>query len=104
MEFVQALYDQKIVFSFDWMRRSEEAQQYVAEPEKIERADLITLRKLLTTHVRADRFFEGHLSEMLENGQITAALRRLQELGDQLGNERPDLSSDNLRSATESHD
>ena len=80
MEFVRVLNDQKIVFSFDWMRWSEAAQKYVSEPERLEEADLLALRKLLTAHVRADRFSEGHLGEMLENGHITALLRRLQEI------------------------
>lgn len=54
--------------------------------------------------MRADRFSEGHLGEMLENGQITAVLRRLQGIRDPLGKELQDLSSDDLRSAAESYD
>ena len=43
-------------------------------------ADLLTLRKLLTTHIRADRFTEGHL----ESGHITAILRQLKQIRDAL--------------------
>jgi len=46
----------------------------------LEEADLETLRKLLTTHVRKDRFCEGHLDYMFECGHITAILERLQQL------------------------
>jgi hypothetical protein len=35
---------------------------------------------LLTTHSRKDRFCEGHLAAMFENGHIVALLRRLREL------------------------
>ena len=47
-------------------------------------ADLLTLRRLLTTHVRADRFTEGHLAAELENGHICAILEQLEELRNEL--------------------
>ena len=50
----------------------------------LETADLTTLRKLLTTHVRADRFSEGHLAGVLQSGHIVAVLRRLRKIRDQL--------------------
>jgi Family of unknown function (DUF6508) len=52
------------------------------DPALLAQADLLTLRKLLTAHVRQDRFIEGHLAQMLENGHISAILRRLRELRD----------------------
>jgi hypothetical protein len=42
------------------------------------------VRKLLTTHIRADRFIEGHLAGVLENGHIVAVLRRLRTIRDQM--------------------
>ena len=77
IEFVQALYAQQVVFSFDWPSWQEEAERFVADPEALETADLLTLRKLLTTHVRKDRFVEGHLASVLECGHIVAILRRM---------------------------
>ena len=85
MDFVQTLYDQRIIFSFDWMSWQEEAERYVSVPEALEAADLLVLRKLLTTHVRKDRFVEGHLASMLECGHITAILRRLKEIREPIG-------------------
>ena len=78
MDFLQTLDEQQIVFPFDWPRWQEEAGRYVSDPGALEMADLLTLRKLLTTHVRTERFVEGHLANMLESGHITAILRRLQ--------------------------
>jgi hypothetical protein len=39
-----------------------------------------TIQKLLTVIVRADRFNEGYLVDMIINGVITAILKRLQEI------------------------
>jgi hypothetical protein len=84
VDFVQALYDQQVIFSFDWPSWQEEAKRYVSDPEALGTADVLTLRKLLTTHIRKDRFVEGHLAGMLERGHITAVLRRLKEIREQM--------------------
>jgi hypothetical protein len=65
---------------FDWPKWQETAREYVELPEKLQSADLQTIQKLLTTHVRKDRFCEGHLYSMFANGHIVAVLRRLQVL------------------------
>ena len=84
MDFIEALSDQEIIFSFDWPSWQEEAVQYVSDPGAVEQADLLTLRKLLTLHVRKDRFVEGHLAHMLEDGHITAVLRQLNKIREQM--------------------
>jgi hypothetical protein len=38
------------------------------------------LRKLLTLHVRADRFSEGHLAHLFETGQMVMILKRSAEI------------------------
>ena len=78
--FIAALYKEKMVLSFDWTSWKDEAQRYQLDSKGLARADLLTLRKLLTTHVRADRFTEGHLAAMLESGHIVAILCRLKEI------------------------
>ncbi len=78
--FIAALYKQKVIISFDWISWSDEAKRYQLDSETLARVDLLTLRKLLTTHVRADRFTEGHLATMLESGHIVAILRRLKQI------------------------
>lgn len=73
-----------VVPSFDWARWRDEAQGYVDTPEQLESADLATIQKLLTTHVRLDRFNGGHFAEMIEKGHIQAILDRLEELRDEM--------------------
>jgi len=78
-DFVQALYDHGFIQNFDWPGW-DEAQGYVERSERLATADLETCIKLLTTHVRKERFCEGHLAEMIISGHLLAVLRRLEEL------------------------
>lgn len=78
--FVEALYSAGVVFNFDWPEWQAEAERLVSNPEALAAADLSTLRKLLTTHVRKDRFCEGHLASVLESGHIASVLRRIATL------------------------
>ena len=75
--FIQALYKHNWIIPFDWSEWQHEAEKYVNDPTLLETADVETIGKLFTTHVRKDRFCEGHLASMFENGQIVALLRRL---------------------------
>ena len=78
--FVRALYEQHIVLQFDWVSWKDEAKRHMASPDSLAEADLLTIRKLLTTHVRADRFTEGHLGHIFERGHIVEILRRLKTI------------------------
>ena len=83
-EFVVALYRQHIIIPFDWSSWGEEAKRYQLDPDALAASDLLTLRKLLTAHVRADRFVEGHLAGQFKNGHVTAILRHLKHIRDTL--------------------
>ena len=83
-EFIDALHKQDLIIPFDWTSWSEEAEHYQTDAEALETADLLTLCKLLTVHVRADRFVEGHLASVFENGHITAILRRLKQIREKM--------------------
>jgi len=76
-KFIQALYKHNWIIPFDWSEWQHEAEKYVNDPTLLETADVETISKLFTTHVRKDRFCEGHLASMFENGHIVALLRRL---------------------------
>ncbi|WP_373651958.1 DUF6508 domain-containing protein [Schlesneria sp. DSM 10557] len=85
MEFNQALYDNGWVTpEFDWTEWQESAKEFVNSPKKIERADAITIQKLLMTHSRKDRFCEGHLASMFESGHIVTLLRRLKAIREKM--------------------
>jgi len=91
MEFIQVLYDNDwVTQQFDWGKWQESSQQYIESPEKVESADTETIQKLLTTHVRANRFCEGYLASMFENGHILDILRRLREIRSQRDQEGSD--------------
>lgn len=80
LAFIRALYEQNFVLTFDWFNWSETATKYQENPQALNSADLLTLRKLLTAHVRADRFTEGHLAAVLQSGHIVAILKRVRQL------------------------
>jgi len=48
--------------------------------ELLQKANLLTLRKLMSAHLRYDRFCEGHLAVILANGLVVRLLERLQQL------------------------
>jgi O-acetyl-ADP-ribose deacetylase len=83
-QFIKGLYRENLVIDFDWVAWKDEAAKYLENPSQIESADLETLQKLITTHVRADRFNSGHLAQMVENGQILAILKRLAAIRGQM--------------------
>jgi len=78
--FHQCLYDNNWIFSFDWPKWQDEAERLFDSPELLEKADLETIRKLLTLHARKERFCEGHLSGIFKEGHLTNILRRLRVL------------------------
>lgn len=73
-----------VVSEFDWNAWAATAQWYVDDPRRLENSDLSTIQKLLTAHIRADRFIEGHLAAVIESGHVAAILIRLREIRRQL--------------------
>ena len=88
--FSQALYQEDFVVQFNWSAWSDEAAKYVENPSRLEAADLETLQKLLTCHVRAERFVSGHLAQMIEKGHILAILKRLAVIRSEMEPTSPD--------------
>ena len=79
--FTRALYQNDWIASdFNWTKWQETAQRYVECRDMVGSADTLTIQKLLTTHVRKDRFCEGHLASLIKNGHILGLLLRLKEL------------------------
>lgn len=79
-QFCQALYKHNWIIPFDWGEWQDEAVKYLDDPTLLETANAETISKLFTTHVRKDRFCEGHLAAMFTNGHIVAMLRRLKAI------------------------
>jgi hypothetical protein len=78
-EFTEVCYANGLVLGFDWGAWSYRARRYMENPNLVKAASLETCLKLLTTHLRAERFCDGHLAEVLRSGHITAVLRRFQQ-------------------------
>lgn len=80
-DFMDACYRNGFVTDFDWGSPAwqEQVQRYMDRPERLGDADLVVLRRLITTHIRNDRFCDGHLAKMFEGGHIVAILRRLKD-------------------------
>lgn len=83
---ISDLYKNAFVVNFDWPSWEPTAHRYLEDAELLKEASIDGLQKLLTTHVRMDRFCEGHFSEMIRRGHIRAILERLAEIyGKQAG-------------------
>ena len=71
-----------ILPDFDWPRWAgqKQARLYADDPASIADAPAADLFRLLTTILRSERFRDGALQEMLENGVIDAITRRAASL------------------------
>lgn len=76
-EFIRVLYVCNFVQGFDWTSWQDKAAEYVNDKHLLDEADIQTIIKLLTTHIRRDRFSSGHLASMIDNGHIAEILKRL---------------------------
>lgn len=83
--FVQYCYeDNWVVTGFDWGEWAETARRLSAERTLLESVDHETLAKLLTTHIRMERFVDGHLAEIVLSGLFDDLGRRAAALAAQL--------------------
>ncbi len=93
-EFIEILDSEEFVTPFDWSNWQNEAAKFVEQPKLLESAELTILQKLLTTHIRKERFHSGHLAAMIDNGHILAILKRLKQI--RLDMESSDQMNHNL--------
>jgi ADP-ribosylglycohydrolase len=71
-----------VVFPWpDWI----EGRRFSQDPGLLRYAGLQTLRKLITMHIRADRFNEGHWAGVIESGLLAAILQRMAEIDSSRG-------------------
>lgn len=76
----RALYDHNILCDYGEEGWHERFAAIVDHPGLLASADLTTIRKVLTTVVRGERFCDGHIAGMFEAGVVQVAMRRLEEL------------------------
>jgi hypothetical protein len=78
--FMDACYKNGFVVKFNWEAWEAEARGYLQDPGRLKDADLSLLRRLVTWHVRQNRFAKDHLATMIAQGHMAALLRRLKEV------------------------
>ena len=69
-----------LVEPFDYHAWLEEEKIELESEEILAQADLELLSKIVTTHLRLDRFVEGHLSALMEKGYFLKVLERIEQL------------------------
>jgi len=79
-KFQRALYDHGFIRDYDWMKWQPQAVRIYENPDLLCNAQMRTCVKLLTLHIRRERFDDGHLAGMLSSGHITVILRRMGKL------------------------
>ncbi|HEX8172019.1 MAG TPA: DUF6508 domain-containing protein [Thermoanaerobaculia bacterium] len=80
-ELLQVLHETGFVEPFDWGSWvQEQAAGLLDDPAALDAADLDTLRRLVTAHIRMDRFADGHLDEVLASGYMDRAIERARQL------------------------
>ena len=77
--FLATLYEEEFIYPFDWVNW-DYGRKLSRDPKLLQKANLLSLRKLITAHVRQDRFCEGHLANAFRDGQIVRILERLKEI------------------------
>lgn len=77
LAFLRELSGHGFIVPFDWPAWAQEGIAIQQDPDRLREADLRTIVRLFTMHVRADRFNEGHLAEAIERGWLLALVERL---------------------------
>ncbi|MBN2734037.1 MAG: hypothetical protein JXQ82_04165 [Methanomicrobiaceae archaeon] len=78
-EFTKVLYYNNWLINTKWQGWTSEAEYYFGNPEMIASADIETLRKILTVHVRIDRLFPGDIADIIKRGYLSAILNRIND-------------------------
>lgn len=66
---------------FDWIEWSKQLpENWQTDSSLLETADLETLRRLLTTHLRLERIVFGHIDVLFRNGYMDKFINRLETL------------------------
>lgn len=77
---MKALGENNFVQPFNWVKWKPTARRIFNQPERLSAIRLGTCIKLITLHVRQDRFCGGHFGEMVRSGHVVGILRRLAAL------------------------
>ncbi|MBN1521546.1 MAG: hypothetical protein JW928_03350 [Candidatus Aureabacteria bacterium] len=79
-EFIYELYSEGFIIAFNWPKWKKEGEKLIQDRRRIEKANLVTLQKLLTMHVRMERFREGYLASIIKSGHMRDILKRIEAI------------------------
>ncbi len=86
IDFLDALNYTGFVENFDYIAWTQQRSQMNAMPknsmEEVKNMDMDELRKLITMHIRVERFGEGHMQKLYEEGFFNEFFDRLEALND----------------------
>ncbi|AJI08366.1 C-5 cytosine-specific DNA methylase family protein (plasmid) [Bacillus cereus 03BB108] len=80
--FEKFLYQNEFILNFDYISwgKTEKVDRYIKNENVVKEANLITIKKLLTYHLRMNRFYEGYLCDVIYIGHMSCIIRRLMKI------------------------
>jgi len=79
-KFIDLVYEKQIIFSFDWMEWKEGEAILNNKNTNFMELDLYTLNKLIIAIVRNDKFSDGYLIRMFDEGVILKILYSIKSI------------------------
>jgi len=79
-QFCLTLHHENMIQTFPWRKWTKNAREYYNNPTLIAKADLPTLQKLFTIPIRAEKYCQGQLGNMIDTEIILKLLLRLKTL------------------------
>jgi ADP-ribosyl-[dinitrogen reductase] hydrolase len=79
-KFHHDLYQRNMIMDFNWPQWKNEGKKYFDNRELLDTADITIIQKLFTLIIRQDRFCEGLVGEMIDEGFILDLLLRLKDI------------------------
>ena len=85
LRIVETMSETEFVAPFDWSTEFGSHMDALLDDELLASADLETLRKIFTAHIRVNRFVDGYLDDLVKKGKWGIMFKRLQWLYDNGG-------------------
>ncbi|MBR6011884.1 MAG: hypothetical protein IK060_06065 [Methanomicrobium sp.] len=79
-DFLMVLYYNNWLINTRWQDWTGIAETHLGHRELLKEADVETIRKILTVHVRIDRLFPGDIADIISKGYMFAIFKRIEEL------------------------
>jgi hypothetical protein len=78
--FMNSCYNEGFIYSYDWAEYSKKAKEIEGRKPSYDGASLFELCKILTGHMRNERFCDGHIASIIEDGTMIALLESLEQI------------------------